>query len=74
MRNLLSLEVSRAVDPFCVFWDANENQWSQEGVETVLPATQIQSGETKQFSVNCLSKHLTAFGVAVDVNTDVSLS
>ena len=69
----MPLKVSRAANPFCVFWDTSENQWSIEGVETDLPVTQIQTGEIKQFSVNCLSNHLTAFGIAVDVNTEVSI-
>lgn len=60
------------MNPVCVFWNesASGGQWSRVGVNS-LSVNQIRSGEIKQYSVRCNSNHLTAFGIAVDVDTSV---
>lgn len=67
----LLIQVVRAIDPACLFWDdtSTQGEWSQMEIRTVL--LDDTSGEVKQFKVNCSSNQLAAFSVAV--NTDSSV-
>ena len=63
--------MARVMNPRVVFWDNIFGQWSEEGVDST--STVIDNGEFKVFNVRGEAFHLTLFGVAIDVNQNVSV-
>lgn len=65
-----SLQLRRANDPKCTFWNVTTGQWDDRGVSTV-EVNNIDTGEFKIYNVKCSASHATAFGVIVDQDTEV---
>ncbi len=63
----------RSRNPTCVFLDptspTTSSNWSNAGVFTVVTGT--AGAEFKEYDVQCISPHLTAFAVAVEETTSV---
>ena len=47
------------IDPICVFWDVEDNNWSINGCK---PESHNNN------SIICVCDHLTSFGVLMDIN------
>ena len=64
------MQLRRAYDPKCVFWNEETGQWDDSGV-TTDEVLALETGEFKTYNVKCSASHATAFAVVLDVSTEV---